>query len=196
MGSIIKVASLGLIDPEGDAQRAGDDANRAQNAAREIADAQLKKSYGEQQEYLNPYLNAGKTALSNLASGNFMGQDPGYAFRLAEGNKALTNAAAARGMGNSGATLKALTRFGQDFASNEYQNAFNRQNQLANYGYGAAGNLSQFAGQYGQSIANNRMGIGNAQAANRIAQGNVNQQLIGQGMQLAGTALGSWLGSK
>ncbi len=52
--------------------------------------------------------------------------DPGYAFRLAEGMKALEQSAAARGNLLSGGTGKALQRYGQGLASQEYQNAFAR----------------------------------------------------------------------
>jgi hypothetical protein len=55
-----------------------------------------------------------------------MEQDPGYAFRLAEGQKAIERStAASRGL-QSGAALKAAARYGQDMGSQEYQNAFNR----------------------------------------------------------------------
>ena len=55
-----------------------------------------------------------------------MEEDPGYAFRVAEGQKALERStAASRGL-QSGAALKAATRFGQEMGSQEYQNAFNR----------------------------------------------------------------------
>ena len=50
-------------------------------------------------------------------------QDPGYAFRQAEGMKALERSASARGNLLSGATMKGIQRFGQDLASQEYQNA-------------------------------------------------------------------------
>jgi hypothetical protein len=53
-------------------------------------------------------------------------QDPGYAFRLAEGQKAIERSTAARGGLQSGAALKAAARFGQEMGSQEYQNAFNR----------------------------------------------------------------------
>lgn len=43
---------------------------------------------------------------------------------MAEGNKAIERSAAARGGLNSGATLKALSRYNQDSASNEYTNAY------------------------------------------------------------------------
>lgn len=52
--------------------------------------------------------------------------DPGYSFRLSEGLKALQRTAAARGGLLSGSTLKGVIRFGQDNASQEFQNAFNR----------------------------------------------------------------------
>lgn len=54
--------------------------------------------------------------------------DPGYAFRLKEGNQALTNTAAARGNLLSGATLKAVSEYNSGQASQEYQNAVNRYN--------------------------------------------------------------------
>jgi hypothetical protein len=52
--------------------------------------------------------------------------DPGYSFRMSEGMKGLERSAAARGGLLSGGTLKGIQRFGQDMASQEYQNAFNR----------------------------------------------------------------------
>lgn len=53
-------------------------------------------------------------------------QDPGYAFRLKEGMNALERSAAARGGLLSGGTGRALTRYGQEMGSQEYQNAFDR----------------------------------------------------------------------
>ena len=55
-----------------------------------------------------------------------MEQDPGYAFRVSEGQKAIERSTAARGGLQSGAALKAAARFGQEMGSQEYQNAFNR----------------------------------------------------------------------
>ena len=58
--------------------------------------------------------------------------DPGYAFRLSEGQRGLDRQAAARGGLISGSALKAASRYGQDMASQEYGNAFNRA--LTQYG--------------------------------------------------------------
>ena len=52
--------------------------------------------------------------------------DPGYGFRLSEGQKALERSTAARVGLQSGAALKAAARYGQEMGSQEFQNAFNR----------------------------------------------------------------------
>jgi hypothetical protein len=52
--------------------------------------------------------------------------DPSYQFRLHEGRDALENSAAARGVLNSGGTLSDLLKYGQQFASQEYGNIFDR----------------------------------------------------------------------
>jgi len=78
------------------------------------------------------------SAMKNFGAADFQA-DPGYAFRLSEGMKALDRTAASRGGLLSGATLKGAQRYGSDLASQEYQNAFNRYQanratQEQNYG--------------------------------------------------------------
>ena len=109
--------------------------------------------------------------------------DPGYAFRLKEGLKALDAQAAARGGMISGAALKAAGRYGQDYASNEYTNAFNRyqtnrSNQLQplqslmGSGQTATNATSNAAGAYGAAAGNNALQAGNAQASGAIGSAN------------------------
>ena len=109
--------------------------------------------------------------------------DPGYAFRLAEGQKAIDRSAAARGGLQSGSALKAAARFGQDLGSQEYQNAFNRYqvnraNQLnplqslMGAGQSAANTLTSAAGQQGQNQASNIYNAGNARASGYIGSAN------------------------
>lgn len=62
--------------------------------------------------------------------------DPGYLFRLGEGQKVLENSAAARGGLLSGQTGKALQQYGQNFASNEFGNIYDRYRGLIDAGYG------------------------------------------------------------
>jgi hypothetical protein len=71
--------------------------------------------------------NYGKFATAEFTPEAFAAnQDPGYGFRVKEGLKAIEANAAARGGLISGAALKAAGRYGQDMASQEYTNAFNR----------------------------------------------------------------------
>jgi len=109
--------------------------------------------------------------------------DPGYAFRLKEGLKALDASAAARGGMISGAALKAAGRYGQDYASNEYANAFNRyQTNRANQlqplqslmgvGQTATNATSNAAGTYGAAAGSNALAAGNALASGAVGQAN------------------------
>lgn len=142
-------------------------------AANRAADLQ-QKQYEQTRQDQMPWMEAGKTALNALTplamnyqkfGMNQFQQDPGYAFRLSEGQKALDRSAAARGGLISGGALKAAQRYGQDMGSQEYMNAFNRyqaerQAQL--------GPLQSLAG-VGQTTA---QGLGAAGAANAGAVGN------------------------
>jgi hypothetical protein len=57
---------------------------------------------------------------------NQLANDPSYQFRLKEGQRALENSAGARGTLRTGGTLKDLLGYGQSFASQEYNNIYNR----------------------------------------------------------------------
>jgi len=102
-------------------------------AATQAADLQGQQ-FERQVELQAPFREAGVRALPELEAASRytpfgMDQfqaDPGYAFRLAEGQKALDRQAAARGGLISGAALKGAQRYGQDMGSQEYMNAFNR----------------------------------------------------------------------
>lgn len=141
-------------------------------AARESGDVQ-REIFERQVELGKPYREAGELALNKLiplateytpfGTQQFQA-DPGYAFRLSEGQKALERSAAARGGLMSGATGKALTRYGQEMGSQEYQNAFNRYQaerqarlnplqSLAGVGQTASQQLAGQAGQFGSNLA-------------------------------------------
>jgi len=130
--------------------------------------------------------------------------DPSYAFRMSEGMKALERSAAARGGLLSGATMKGIQRYGQDLASTEYQNAFNRYQaertgtlnpyaSLAGVAQSGANTLGSQAGQMGANISNalgaygsaaqgNIIGSGNAQAAGYMGGANAIAGGVGQGI--------------
>lgn len=169
---------------------ANEDARKEQQYGSQRAQGALRDAYNVQKEDWKPWQAAGVKALAGLEDPNFMKDfqgDPGYQFRLSEGEKAINNAASARGMGNSGATLKALTRFGQDFASNEYNNAYNRNykrlSDLTNLGQRATVGLADAHQNFGTNMANSYTGYGNAMASSQIAQANRMSNLWEQGIR-------------
>jgi hypothetical protein len=179
-------------------------AGRAQaDAARQAAELD-KEMYYDQAARMEPFRQAGLTTQTELMrqlglSGdansagygnllkNFSQQDfqadPGYGFRLKEGLKAIDRTAAARGNMISGAAMKAAERYGQDMASQEYQNAYNRYNndRSTNYqmltgqqsvGQNASNAMNQASGQYAQNAGDAYMQAGNARASGYVGAAN------------------------
>jgi hypothetical protein len=126
-------------------------------------------------------------------------QDPGYAFRQSEGMKALERSAAARGGLLSGGTLKGIQRFGQDLASQEYGNAFNRYQaeraarlnplqSLMGSGQSSANTLTSAIGQAGQNEAANLYNAGQARASGYVGSANA----LGGALSSIGQAASSY----
>jgi len=189
----------GAISSSGQRQAAS---TQADTAAQSMA--LQKQMYDEQVARNQPFAQAGLTAqnrmLDYLGLSNNTGQagygkyardfgmqdfqqDPGYQFRLGEGLKALDRQAAARGGLISGAALKAAQGYGQDQASQEYTNAFNRyQTNRANQlnplgslmssGQAAVNNQATAAGNYGAQGAAALQAAGQATAAGQLGVGN------------------------
>ncbi len=81
--------------------------------------------------------------------------DPGFKARLQEGQDALQRSAAAKGTLLTGGTLKDLTDYSQNLASNEFSNVYNRALQTYGTNYGVASDT--YNKKYGQySDAYNR----------------------------------------
>ena len=159
----------------------------ANRAAKEQAGAMDRASQLQYQQYQEdvarqkPFYDVGVNALPELVEASRyqpftmdkFQADPGYAFRLKEGQKTLERSAAARGGLLSGGTGKALQRFGQEFGSQEYTNAFNRyqaerQARLSPLQSltGMGQTTAQQIGGAGQNMATNvGNNIGNAAAA-------------------------------
>lgn len=172
-------------------------------AADRAADLSYQQ-YLQTREDQAPWRTAGTTALSALTGGLAPGgefakpftmddyqADPGYQFRLAEGQKGIQRAATARGAGYSGATLKALARFNSDQASQEYGKAYDRYNNdvgtrfnrlasVAGIGQTATNLTSQagqtYAGQAGDAIQS----AGTARASGYVGTANAVNGAVGQ----------------
>ena len=187
-------------------------AGRAQERAAQDATAAQERMFQKQMELQEPFRQGGMTAQQQImqllgigGDANAPGygsmakafgadqfqQDPGYAFRQSEGLKALERSAAARGNLLSGSTLKGVQRFGQDLASQEYQNAFNRYQiersarlnplqSLMGSGQSATNVMTGAAGQMGQNEAANLYNAGQARASGYVGQANALSNALGQ----------------
>lgn len=206
--------ALGSITGSNKQAKAAQEASNQQYEATKYATDQQKQMFDEVRKDQQPYMQAGYDALKQLmggmgADGRFMqtynGQDiyndPSYKFRLNQGLDAVQSGAAAQGGLLSGATQKALNNYAQDFASQEYQNAYsrfnadqtnqyNRLSNLVGLGQSAAAGVGNAGMQTSQAIANNTMAGANAQAAGTIAAGNKTannfNNLLGIGTAVAG----------
>lgn len=106
-----------------------------------------------------------------------------FQFGFDEGNKALSRTLRARGMFNSGAATKALTRFATDYAGSKAGDSYNRftadQDRLYNRLAGVSGtgqtattNTAQLGAQNASSASNLLTGAANARGAAAIGQAN------------------------
>lgn len=207
MGGLVSGVWDWVNDPFGN--QAPKDAIEAQKQYTNEANDALGLAYNDQKAMLQPYGDAGLRGLAGMEDADFkrdftaadFQKDPGYDFRMSEGLKAIERSAAARGGLNSGATMKALTKYNQDFASNEYNNAYNRFNadrdrrfgrlsSLAGIGQNATGQLVAARGAYGTGLSNNLTGLGNAIAGANLAKGQSNQALTSDLIGFAGKKWG------
>jgi hypothetical protein len=191
------------------ADAAGDAAD-AQAAAARDTNATNKYIFDKQVELQAPFREAGLTANNRLmqlmgladggaSNGSLMADfgmaqfqaDPGYQFRMDEGMRALEGSAAARGGLLSGAAMKAIQKYGQGLASEEYDrswqrdqatktNKFNRLQGLVGTGTGATQQVSNAASNYAARVADTNASLGNAQAAGAIGAANAWSNGIGQ----------------
>ncbi len=216
-------------------------ASKASKAAKKGAKQQAKESekakkegmaeadaaYRESSALVQPWMDAGKEAIGRLQKGVFGGEfdpgkfhfdydsfekDPGYKFRVDEGQRAMEQGAAASGKLLSGQQQKALLNYGQKMGSQEYQNSFDRAsrewgmnadrlgrnynmlNSLNQNGYGAARDLANMRGNLASQRLDAIYGNSNnqRQAIGDIANANVNKfknmseigsSIMGAGMQ-------------
>jgi hypothetical protein len=210
-------ASLGGAAEEATGGGASGAARKAANAANAGAQSQIdlqRQMYEEDVARQKPFYEAGVNALPGYLSG--IGQngelvrgftqadyqaDPGYAFRMSEGMKALEGSAAARGGLLSGNALRGIQRYGQDMASQEYSNAYNRfrdtQGLRRNALAGVVGFAPTSANAMGASGQNYATGAGNAMAGQGVNSANAllaSQQARSSSYGQLGNVLGKYLG--
>jgi hypothetical protein len=193
------------------ASNAASRAASTQAKAADKATALQREMYEKNLELQKPFYEAGlkgqESLLNYLGLGGdpnapgygagmkpFTGADlptePGYQFRLGEGINALNKTAAARGGMFSGRALSEATRYGQDYASNEYNNAFNRyytqRNQMLNplqsllgQAQTSAGNVGTAGQNYAANAGETTMAGANARASGYVGGANALNQALG-----------------
>lgn len=149
-------------------------------------------------------IDGGRGDLLQTFSGQNLTDDPSYNFRFNEGQKAAERALAAQGRFLTPAATKALQRYGQDMASQEYGNAYNRfvndqsniYNRLAGLsgvGQQQAGAISGMGQNYANTIsdmnAQQANAYANMKASNAAARNSFFNTLIGAGATLAGAKI-------
>lgn len=205
-------AQAGAADQSAATQKAISDQQIALQREQFAAQKALEREQFEYQKGLQaPFQQAGVNALSRMQAGEFAQPaafrfqttdyrdmdyqtDPGYAFRLAEGQKALDRQAAARGGLISGGALKAATRYGQEMGSQEFQNAYQRAmaQETTNYNRALTG--------YNTEVARSDTGYNRLAAMAGIGQTSTDKigaagQAMTSGIGAAGQAMTSGISS-
>jgi len=150
-----------------------------------------KKMFDITNENLRPYREQGQVSLRDLmarmpeltrgytAEDFNQGIDPGYQFRLAQGQKAFENQANRAGGLIGGNVMQGMQDYTQGQASQEFANAFgrntttqtnifNRLKGIADMGLGATGTTAEAATRTGESMGSAAIAGGQAQAAGQI----------------------------
>ena len=212
LGSVA-LSSLGSLYGAGQIGKAATNAANIGAGAADRATQLQQNQYDQSRLDLAPWRTAGTNALAQLTAGTAPGgqftkqfgmsdfeADPGYGFRMSEGMKALDRSAASRGGLLSGATLKGAQRYGQDMASQEYQNAFNRYQtnrgnalnplqSLAGVGQTAVNQGITSGQQYATNVGNLGMNTAANQANAGLTAAQANQSAYGS----IGNALSNYL---
>ena len=195
---MVAAAVVGAATVAGSAysSRQAGKAAKTQAASADRASQIQQENFEQTRKDLMPYKQAGDTSLSQLMgqmtpdgyfnqtyTGQDIYSDPSYQFRLQQGQDAIQSSAAAKGGLLTGATLKALQNYGQESASQEYSNAYNRFNadqtnrynrlsNLVGIGQNAAAQVGNAGAQTAQAVANNTMAGANSIAAGQVASAN------------------------
>lgn len=175
----------------------------------------LSDVYNDQKGLLDPLRATGAGALDTLKTGTAPGgdfvkpfdaktfdlyKDPGFNWRIQQGQRGINQAQNAGGIRFSGATLKAISNYNQEAASQEWSaarqreiddqtRAYDRTRDTANIGINATNKEVDAGGTYGtnlaktdqtqaQTIADLQTDLASAQALGDVARANSISQAI------------------
>lgn len=155
-------------------------ADKAADAQRDASQDALRLSeeqFNRLAALNEPFVNVGTEAINRLRdlaiSGDLpLRETPGFEFRRQEGINARDRSAAARGRLFSGAQQRGIEEFGQNFATNEFNNEFNRLAALAGIGQVSAGNTGSGSNVLSALGSQALTNAGTARASGFAGQGN------------------------
>lgn len=177
--------------------------------------SQLSGYYNAVQPTLNTAYQNVQNATPQMMTQSYLESLPGYQFQVQQAQKAAQSSAAARGLGVSGAALKAAGTYGQNLANANYQTQFGNQQTLfgdanqqylnalngANLGYNWLSGPVQIGANAAANLANNSTTSANNQANNLISAGNAQangilgaQQGINNAVNSVANGLSSYYG--
>lgn len=202
------IVGTGLISAGANYFSAGKAADVQKENAQRVADMQ-QQQYQQTRADLSPYRDIGadassqlRTRLSDLTSP--IAVDPDelqnsdyFKFAMNQGQKAVTNSAAKRGLATSGAALKGAAAFAKGLATDTYKtefdmrninqtNAYNRLKALVDTGAGAATGTGVLGEKAAYNAGTALTGGANAEAAAINKQG---QAISGLADNLGGYAM-------
>lgn len=213
IGASSLIGGIGSYLGGKESSKAADKAAQAQlEGQKYVADLQ-QKQYEQTREDQEPWRIAGENALQAIQdtpdfefTSDLFEQykDPSYEWRVAEGTKAIDASASARGNLFSGAQGKKIAEYGQNMASQEYTNAFNRAKSVYDTNMntdkalaGVGQQANNMVQQAGQNMANNissNMTSTSNNLANIAMQNGTNQaNMYGDFAQGTNQAIGNGL---
>lgn len=184
------------------ANAANQAAQTQETAAQSALDLQ-DRQYQQGRSDSLPWMEAGKTALqayqnelglgAEAKAGTFKSgfrETPGYGFTVAEGEKGALNNMAALGMKNSGAALKALTRFRTGLADQTYNNYLDRLSAASQGGQAQVSQNNALGANYAATAGQTMQDKGAATASGYVGGANAWSGALSNISNQAGWALG------
>lgn len=163
-------------------------AQKAITSSNDAANAEARRQFDLQRSDLAPYREAGQKALpyvsgaygigtpqENQASKDaFFNASPDYNFGFEQGNRAVQGTLGAGGMGRfGGGALKALNRYGQDYATTRFGNWRTGLQSMTGMGQSAVNSGNQASQNFSDAYGANTRSSGDARASSYIRQGQI-----------------------
>lgn len=203
---------MGFLDSigsffSGGADKAAMEAARQQAAGYDAAGKAITTGETTALGYLSPYRESGDLATREQSRllGLFGADEaaaararfqtsPGYDFQVDEGQRVLERGVAARGGLYSGSAGKALVKFGQGVANQDFGNHFSRLAGLGSTGLSAAGSSASTVSNAAGARADALLGRSNALASGTINANAARNQGWSNLFQLGSKAVGMAMG--